>query len=507
MSPASAPAAGASPTPAPLPLNASQQAWLGALRAAIAKTQRGDTKGAETDLVAIRADPNFATASVGLQASIDIMLAGCEQANGEVDAAYADMLRAGQSDPAIRSAAYWLSLSVLASTTRRYDIAAVAMAGSVSADTARAAQLDSRLLRDIVNDTHSLKDGEPDRELLLRALDEAHYAPRNGVDIWTVESFWLELFELDVAHGRDADARALLDRIDIPSMIASIRADSRYRRFVEGNPAFSDGAQINERYVANRKTFADAHPRQIGSVAAHAVALMEVGRFVDALALLDDAIARAAPPAASAPHAFDDERENLRWALDDRSHVLWRMGRWDEAIATETQARENAMSAGGDMVSQRINLADLLYLRGKPRDALAELAGVTSETASDYGLLEADEVRVCAAVQLGDQDMLKTSLDRLRSHRDDAPGPLRAALMCADDEAGLAAMIAARLDDPLTRNDELGALQIHLPEPHPTEFEALLAKRFDAVRNRAEVRAAIDKVGFVEPYAFYAPNR
>ncbi len=204
--------------------------------------------------------------------------------------------------------------------------------------------------------------------------------------------------------------------------------------------------------------------------------------------------------------AFDDQRENLRWALDYRNRVLWRMGRWDEAIATQAKARDSATASGGDSVSQRINLADLLYLRARPREALGELTGVTNDTASDFGLMEAEEVRACSYAQLGDRERLKTSLDTLRTHRDDAPNPLRAALECADDEDGLAAMIIARLDDPLTRNDELGALQIFLPEPHPTDFEALMNKRLDTVRNRADVRAAIARYGVVETYPIYAPS-
>lgn len=486
-------------------MTASQEAWFVALRGAIAKTQHGDTKGAEADLIALRQDANFAAATPGLRASIDIMLAGCEQANGELEAAYGDMLLAGQTDPGIRSAQYWLSLSVLAGMTRRYDVAADAMAGSIATNPGQAANLDSDLLRDIVNDTHSLKNGDTHRQVLLEALRQIDYAPHNGLDIWTVQWFWFELFEIDVAQGLEAGAYDLLKKIDVPSTIARIRADNRYRRLVAGNPAFTDGAAINERYVANRKAFADAHPRQIGSVATHALSLMEVGRLVDALALLDGAIAKAIAAPPTQP-AFDDERENLRWALDYRNRVLWRMGRWDDAIATQIKARDNAVAAGGDSVSQKINLADLFYLRAKPREALAELVGITSDTASDYGLMEAEEVRVCSYVQLGDRDKLKASLDTLRAHRDDAPNPLRAALKCVDDEDGLAAMIIARLDDPLTRNDELGALQIYLPEPHPTEFEALLEQRFETVRSRTDVQAAIARYGSIEQWLVFAPN-
>ena len=433
------------------------------------------------------------------------MLAGCEQANGEAEAAYGDMLLAGQTDPGIRSAQYWLSLSVLAGTTHRYDIAAVAMAGSVTADPKQALNLDSELLRDTINATHSLKDGTTDRQALLEALRAVDYAPRNGLDIQTVQYFWFELFEIDVAQARDVDARNMLKKIDIPSLIAHIRSDARYRRYIQGNPAFMDNSAINELYVSNRKAFADAHPRQIGSTATLALALMEVGRLVDAQALLDDAILRANSTQGGQP-AFDDQRENLRWALDYKGRQLWLEGRWDDAIAAQTQARANALASGGDSVSQTINLADLLYLRGRAREALAQVAGVTGANASDYGLMEAEEVRACAFAQLGDRDKLKSSLDLLRSHRDDAPNPLRAALECADDEDGLAAMIVARLDEPLTRNDELAALQRYLPEPHPTDFQVLMNKRFDTVRNRDDVRAAIAKYGVVETYPVFAPT-
>jgi hypothetical protein len=92
------------------------------------------------------------------------------------------------------------------------------------------------------------------------------------------------------------------------------------------------------------------------------------------------------------------------------------------------------------------------------------------------------------------------------AHRDDAAGPLRAALQCADDQDGLAAIIIERLDDPLTRNTELAFVQAYLPEPHPTPYDNVMLDRLHAVLARPDVHAAIARYGVVESYPVFPPD-
>jgi len=96
-----------------------------------------------------------------------------------------------------------------------------------------------------------------------------------------------------------------------------------------------------------------------------------------------------------------------------------------------------------DVVSQEINLGDYLYRLNRPHEALAQVKDVGTSNATAYGMMEAAEVRACALAQLGDTAPLHSTIAAMLPQRDVDADALRAALLCADDEGQLEAVIIA----------------------------------------------------------------
>jgi hypothetical protein len=94
----------------------------------------------------------------------------------------------------------------------------------------------------------------------------------------------------------------------------------------------------------------------------------------------------------------------------------------------------------------------------------------------------------------------------MRTHNSEAPGLLAAALTCAGDEDGAAALLIGRLDDPDQRNGELVSDQDYLPAPHPTVYDQAVDVHVRNILKRPDVRAAIAKYGVIESYSAFAPE-
>ena len=488
--------------PSQAPQNASP-AWVRPFRVAVAELKAGDVKAAEAGLVEISQAPDLAYAPPQIRYTVYFLLGGCQEAGGEAAGAYATLIKAGEIMPSARHRDYWRMLMVAANAVHEDYVAVDALRNLIADDAASANDIDAGTIEELLDATRGMKDGGIHRCEMLDTLWQVKYAPKNAIDEQTMQSFWSELFQCDVDDGAETKAREVLAEIDSPAEIAGLRADNRYRRFVDGDPRFADSAAVNQRYIADRQALMVAHPRQIGAVEAAANALMETDHLQQALALLDDALAKIVAAPKDQP-AFDDLNSNLRWVFDARTRVLARVGRWDEVLAAQTRARDDALAHGEDVVSQRINLGDFLYRLQRSQAALDEVKDVAVADASPYGLMEAEEVRACAYAQLGYKARLRTSLDLMHTHRDEAVEPLRTALQCADDEDGLAALIRERLDDPLTRNAELTFVQTYLPEPHATPYDEVMQSRLHAVLARSDVRAAIARYGVVEAYPLFA---
>jgi tetratricopeptide (TPR) repeat protein len=194
---------------------------------------------------------------------------------------------------------------------------------------------------------------------------------------------------------------------------------------------------------------------------------------------------------------YTDYDENYNWLLDERSDLLQRVGRWDEAVA-QLSAASNVFENHMGNVSQLINLAQLYTDLDRPKEALEAIGRIT-EKPSPFGAMQLERVRLEAASQLGDSVQVARSMQYLKEHRADAPDAYDDSLIDVNRLDLAAKSLIAQLRDEDQRATVLARIQTYdspLETPRVAEFYA----HWRTVFAREDVRAAIQQVGRVEKY-------
>jgi tetratricopeptide (TPR) repeat protein len=304
---------------------------------------------------------------------------------------------------------------------------------------------------------------------------------------------WQELAISLLERGEASRAAEVVGRITDALSIVALRADNRFLAIVQANPERFDVPRAYARDVEEKRAAAAKQPRLMEAQTALIRALRDSYRFREALDVADELLTRVD----SSPVApYDDVAKSLPWAMDARSSVLRKMGRFDEALAQLERAAKLS-EEGEPNVSQAINLADLRNDLGHPKEALEALEGVTQVT--PYGRMELEGTRAQAAVQLHDDAVLERSLTYLREHVDDAPDALESALLAANRLDEAAKVFISRLENPKQRIETLLNAQT-FPETPRSPVDRIWHDRRRKLLNRPDVQAAIARFGRIERY-------
>jgi len=307
---------------------------------------------------------------------------------------------------------------------------------------------------------------------------------------------------LRVAHAHALVRRGQLDRarqrlgpVVDPREILTLRV-SRVFDPLRRDPEFERRLDVRVAAEANlvrARAEVAVRPRRLQRVRALARALRWFGRGQEALTALDRAIARASAP--EARYRFDDVGEFLPWLLNAKGSALYELGRTEEAHAALRSAITE--EDPGSRADHLINFAGGLEAEGKAAEAMALLRRA-GWNLSPYGRMASASVTACAAEQLGDAKALAAAMTYLREHERDAMRLRAQALLCVNDIDEAAAVYVRRLRDPVESVDALLALQIYSESASRLPRVAIRAQRLALVRERPEVRAAIEAVGHIE---------
>jgi tetratricopeptide (TPR) repeat protein len=316
---------------------------------------------------------------------------------------------------------------------------------------------------------------------------------------------------LRLAHARllleAGETERALDRLRgmvSASSWLSVRVDRRFdpvraQLEIEGR---LDLVAAAEAELARARDDVRANPNQLWPMSSVVGALRVLGRWQEALEELQPVL-RAAQTM-EGPQRFEDHAEQLNWLLNQEAYVLYDLGRVEDAHVAfrfAIMARED----GQPSVSQVINFASMLEKEGRAQEALDTLAEVGR--ASPYGEMWIASVRTCAAEQLDRNSLRDEGLAFLRANETDNAAALSAALLCVNALDEAAALFIRRLGNPDERDGALTALQIY-----EQNFETarvlprtmVIAERLAAIRDRPEVRAAVDHVGRIERAPIHA---
>ena len=356
----------------------------------------------------------------------------------------------------------------------------------------RLAGLNFRVVYEIVGYARLLPASDSAMHGLLDSLFAAAWTLPDGIE----PSFlWRDLAVIELDRQEFGRAQEVVNRVQSPHAVVSMRIDRRFDRLREILPVRFDVEAAVSSELALLDEIVGRSPRSLDALVQLTYALLDAGRYGDVLEISSN-VMRQIEVASNANAPYDD-MENWIWILDNRARALVAVQRWNEAEAllrTAARNREN----GSQNVSHVINLAWFYAEAGRGEEALATLQEVGPEM-SPYGFMQMHGARHAAALQNGNGAIAEESFDYLRNHRDDSLKTWQWALVRADRLEEAAALLIERLHDPVQRGDALRELQDYA-DPVPASQRALWNARWREIRSREDVRGAIDAVGRIESF-------
>jgi tetratricopeptide (TPR) repeat protein len=295
--------------------------------------------------------------------------------------------------------------------------------------------------------------------------------------------------------------KSLVDRaIDVathvtdPYVLIEMRADRRMAKVMRSGVVHTNVKKAAIDAVAAAKQGMHDHPGSLARVTALTSALMTLQQYqeiLDATAPIVERVRTAAPGL----KPYEDVERQYEWVLHARARALLEMGRFDDALAEQRLA----MSANGPSpsASQAINLAGMLNDLARPAEALAVLP--VDANLSPYGFMQLQSMRFESALLMHDDAAAAAALKYLREHEADSPVTLQRMLAISGAADDAARILIARLADPWLRTDALVEAQQYAPGRGPPQALAWRASAL-ALCNRPDVRAAINAVGSVDRY-------
>jgi tetratricopeptide (TPR) repeat protein len=332
---------------------------------------------------------------------------------------------------------------------------------------------------------------------LLQALYAAHWKLE-----WDLEPSgnWQDLALLLLEQNKLAEAMDVSSHVTDEYGLISMRADRRFDAITVPNSAQFDVDAALKRRIGHFQSAAERSPKALMPKTVVVELLMEQQHYGAALAAADDLVAEIRLHA-DPKQWYDDFDDRYAWVLDSRSRTLRRVGRWDEGI-DQLAAASWVLEVDGKNVSQVINLGELYCDLGNPTDGLGALVRLSSDMSS-YGRMQEADVRLDAAIQLGDAEGTTKWLSFIKEHRLDAPRTYEDALLRMSDSETAAKWLIERLEDKDLHSAALLSIQ-NYAVPVRTPRQAELDKRRRALIARPEVQAVIQRVGRIESYKLEA---
>ena len=486
-------AIGAPPEP-PIPRAAAGGGTGEHLNAALAAYQRNDFEGAYTEAAAAASDAGFLaqderTRHTTLSLAAETALKTNRPEQAQQFAAQATQLPQ-------QSLADWRNRLFAAMRTHDARDEAESLTKIANSWGRDPANLQADTVERVLRDTREAQFRAARLEL-LQALYELRWQPGRGR---SASREWRDLSLLLLENGDLKRAQQVALLVSDPYEIIAMRADLRYRPLVKGKYFDSDAKRAATRQIDALQAAIGQQPRSLVLVARLAEALVRTRRETEAIAAVDRAESRIAQSAGGTT-AYDDSDAYYSWILNAKALALRNLGRFDEAVKVLQHAVE--LPHRVDLVSQSVNLAELLVGLNRPGEA--EKCVLPLEKANEYGKAQIYLVLFTVALQRDDRPEADRTLTYLREHRADAPDALQEALLRAGAMAEAQQALLDRLADPQLRSDALVDMQIYFERTRTPKDAEWRARALKLGENPA-VREAIAKVGVIERYMWRYPG-
>ncbi len=459
--------------------------FIDLLRDATMQGVGGDTLGAAIAYDRLLIDPRMATLDPDVQSRTWVFAARVAGLQGQGPLARQRLDTALQLDPHNAEARLQLARHQL--YVGELDAGVDNLLQAI-ADTDGAPDLDGSLVWQLYT---RLKQAPDKQRALLEGLFD------RGWKIEGVEpmELWVNLAALQVDAGQGDKVAATLERIDDALTLVRLRSDKRFDPFLRRDDPRYDPVAAARRHIDRLRVDTMLTPG-FNLPAVELVSALLVAGENDEVVGMTDSVAAYASELAQRP---DEGARDLAWMLDKRAVALLRLGRFDDAVNAGMLSVRMADPAQ-DPVSQRLNLARLYV--GLHRPALARQTIDALPNLSPFGKGFSDLIALRAALQLKDTAAADAARERLLVQRQDNPMLYREALLLDNRMDDAAASLIQQLADPGQRMDALFDLQ-DLRDTPPLPESAELDARYRALKQRADVQAAVRGVGRIDHYPLF----
>ena len=300
-----------------------------------------------------------------------------------------------------------------------------------------------------------------------------------------------------IDKGDTARAARAIDDVTDPHALAVMHADKRFDTLLASNPEkFDVASALNAEWAAT----SSIPPRTIFDVCgcdSHAAVLYQMGRFGETLNAIDAAFARVVSVSGEMRRENQNFDTEYNDALTLRSLTLFALGRRDEAVGVASALQqENCCGANTEMP---MLMGRLLIWMDRGKEASDYLMMVFENNLTPVESADLASLHVCAATQTHGAPAQQYMLADLRKAMFE-PGAVLRGYVCANDLDGAASAIVEGLADPQIRPLMLDQLQIYQPDGVQTEAQKAFQAKFDRLRSRPDVLAAVAKVGRINHY-------
>lgn len=301
-------------------------------------------------------------------------------------------------------------------------------------------------------------------------------------------------------RGDEIGAIRFLDRIQGPQALVETFLRNRYAGLwpIIEQRAGADLGRLAQSYEATLRDAQAIDPANVAVLELYVLHLNELGRHAEALAL--------AAPVVDDADRVDDAGEKGFWLVNHAAYSELALGRGDAALTRMERLLGRGIEANPMLISMAINRVLMLRSLGRYDQALAGAEALAAQTegnniASDYGRMLIWSAAACSAHALDQREAAAQWRARLEATPQTNESAVLRAYLCLDDLAAAEAFVIERLAsaNPTTM---LKALQRSSVDSRPTPTDAELAARFEALRERSAVRAAIARIGRVREFAF-----
>lgn len=352
--------------------------------------------------------------------------------------------------------------------------------------------LNNSFVVQVVNYARHVPNGQSALYDLLRGLFDAKWTFEDGIE---PSDLWRELAAFELDRKQLAGAQEVISRVKAPHIIIALRADHRFDRLRQTVPQYFDVDVAVANEVEWLRSRVQRSPRSMDAIVQLTYALLNSGDYEEVLSITADVLSKSqATTGEPAPY---DDMDHLIWIHDNRSRAFAATQRWNDAEA-ELQVAANMTESGKRNVSNIINLSWFYAQAGRSDEALSVLPDLGPEM-SPYGLMQMHGARYAAALQKADMQIANESFEYLEKYRDDALSTWQLILVIGNRLDEAAAVLIKRLNDPVLRAEALQGLQDYA-NPKFAPQRALWDARLKQVRDREDVRRAINAVGRVESY-------